>query len=84
MARARHQVPSQEEKVKEREGHMWREKERGRGKRERKKKEKEGREGGEAKEMEKTCFGSQTVTDTGLAQTVVTSLKNHIPPLHIK
>lgn len=48
------------------------------GERERKKKEKEGKEGGEAKEMERTCFGSQAVTDTGLAQTVVTSLKNDI------
>lgn len=55
------------------------EREGGRRKGERRKKEKEGREGGEAKEKESTCFGSQAVTDTGLAHIAVTGLKNHIP-----
>jgi hypothetical protein len=40
------------------------------------KKERKGREGRrEAKEKESTCFGSQAVTDTGLAHTVVNSLR---------
>ena len=52
---------------------MWREEGEREGERERRKKEKEGRR--EAKEKESTCFGSQAVTDTGLAHTVVNSLR---------